>query len=130
MMTIILWILQVLLAVTFAYHGYLKFVPPADLPFLAWLYDIPLGLRIFIGVAEFAAVIGLILPGVMKTYTWLTPLAALGLVINMVGAIIFHIPRGEIVMIQGNIFLLVLAALVAYGRWRIRPLPTQLENTI
>jgi uncharacterized membrane protein YphA (DoxX/SURF4 family) len=121
-MNAVLWVLQGLLALTFAYHGYLKF-SPNDLELLAWLYDLPPGLRIFLGVAEIAAVLGLILPGVTKIGTWLTPLAASGLVLVLVGAIIFHIPRGEWVMIYGNAFLLVLSAFVAYGRWRSRPLP-------
>lgn len=120
-MNALLWAVQVLLALTFAYHGFLKFVPN-DLDILVWLYDLPFGLRLFLGVVEFAAVLGLILPGLTKIGGWLTPAAAAGLVIIMIGAIIFHIPRGELIMIYGNTFLLVLAAFVAYGRWRLNPL--------
>jgi uncharacterized membrane protein YphA (DoxX/SURF4 family) len=121
-MNIVLWVVQLLLAMTFAYHSYLKFVPN-DLDILTWLYDLPPALRIFLGVVEFAAVVGLILPGITKIGTWLTPLAALGLVIIMIGAIVFHIPRGESIMIYGNAFLLVLCAFVTYGRWEdLRPL--------
>lgn len=64
----------------------------------------------------------MILPGLTGIGPRLTPLAAAGLVVVMVGAIVFHIARAEYVFIGSNAMLLVLAAFVAYGRWRLVPL--------
>lgn len=125
-MNVVLWVMQVLLAVTFGLQGVVKFAPPPNLPPpMAWVYDMSPGLSIFVGVAEIAAALGLILPGVTKIGTRLTPLAALGLVVTMIGAIIFHIPRGEIANVPLNVILMLLAAFVAYMRWRVRPLPSR-----
>ena len=63
-----------------------------------------------------------ILPGLIKRYTYLVPLAALGLVLVMIGAMIFHITRGEVQNIVMNVILAVVLAFVAYGRWKLRPL--------
>ena len=81
-MNIVLWILQVLLAVLFGWHGWLFLAPPPELveimnaEFAPWF-------RIFLGVAEWLAAAGLILPGVTRIMPWLTALAAAGLMIVM-----------------------------------------------
>ena len=49
--------------------------------------------------------------------TVLGPLAALGRVVIMIGAAITHGRRGETSMIAANLVLLVLAAVVAWGRF-------------
>ena len=122
-MNIALWIVQVLLAVVFVFHGVIKLAPPPDLPAqIQWIYDMAPGLRTFVGTVELLAAIGLILPGVTKIQPRLTPLAALGLMILMVGGVVFHIPRGEFEAISINVFVFILSAFVAYGRWRVRPL--------
>lgn len=74
------------------------------------------------GAAEVLAAIGLTVPGLIKILPWLTPLAATGLVIVMIGAVIFHLPRREYPNIVLNLVLLVLAAAVAYGRFVLAPL--------
>jgi uncharacterized membrane protein YphA (DoxX/SURF4 family) len=118
---ILLWVLQVLLGIFFIFNGIQHFIVPPGLPeAFQWMYDLPTGLHIFSGTAELLAGLGLILPGVTKIQTRLTALAAAGLVIVMIGAIVFHIPRGEIPNAVQN--LIGLAAFVAYGRWRVRPL--------
>lgn len=122
-MNIALWISQVVLAVLFFFQGIVKFNPPPGLPpQMAWTYDIPTGFSIFIGVVELLAVAGLLLPGITKIQTRLTPLAALGLVLTMIGAIIFHATRGEFSAIPLNVFWLLVSAFVAYGRWKLSPL--------
>ncbi len=73
-------------------------------------------------MAEVLAAIGLILPWLTHILSWLTPLAAVGLVIVMIGAIIFHIRRQEYPNIIFNLILLVMAAFVAYGRFVLVPL--------
>lgn len=122
-MNIVLWVLQVLLGIFFIFNGIQHYIVPPNLPAMfQWMYDLPTWLNIFSGTAELLAGLGLILPGVTKIQTWLTPLAAVGLVIVMTGAVVFHIPRGEIPNVLMNIVLAGLAAFVAYGRWRLSPL--------
>src|SRR5713101_2009155 len=75
----------------------------------------------FIGVAEVLGAIGLILPGLLRIRPALTPLAAAGLVIIMIGATALTLVAGDVA--PGLISLVVglLAAFVAYGRWRLAP---------
>ena len=75
----------------------------------------------FIGVAEVLGAIGLILPGLLRIRPALTPLAAAGLVIIMIGATALTLAAGDVA--PGLISLVVglLAAFVAYGRWRLAP---------
>ena len=118
-----LWVGQIFLGVYFFFTGVIHFVVPEGLPQpMSWMYDLPTGLHYLSGTAEILAGLGLILPGLLKRYTILTPLAALGLVIVMVGAMIWHFPREEYMSIGMNVFLAVLAGFVAYGRWRLVPL--------
>lgn len=70
-----------------------------------------------IGIAEFAAALGLILPAVTGIATILTPLAATGLAVTMVLAAITHARRKEPSGIVMNVVILVLAAVVAWGRF-------------
>jgi uncharacterized membrane protein YphA (DoxX/SURF4 family) len=121
-MNIALWIIQILLAFVFLSHGYLMLFPPATLqPGMAYILAIPMGFRRFIAVAESLGGIGLILPGLTRILPWLTPLAALGLVIVMIGAVVFHIPHKEYPNIVFNLVLLAMAAFTAYGRFVILP---------
>jgi uncharacterized membrane protein YphA (DoxX/SURF4 family) len=116
---VVLWILQVLLALLFVMHGRMMISPPEKLPSqgLAYIQDLPSNLRRLIGILEILAAIGLILPMLLNILPVLTPLAALGLVFIMGGAAIYHIPRKEYSNIVLNLVLLVLAAFVAYGRF-------------
>jgi len=123
-MNILLWILQILLGVYFALIGVLHFIVPAGLPVqMAWMYDLSPTLHYISGTAEILGGLGLILPGVTRIKTWLTPLAALGLTIVMILATIYHLQRGETMNIGFNVVLAALSAFVAYGRWKIAPLP-------
>ncbi len=63
--------------------------------------------------------IGLILPWLTGVLPWLTPLAAAGLAVDMLLASGFHLTRREYRAMGGTIVLLVLAALVAYGRFAL-----------
>src|SRR3989442_13426809 len=75
----------------------------------------------FIGVAEVVGAIGLILPGLLRIRPGLTPLAAAGLVIIMIGATVIGLAGGDVVMALIPLVVGLLAALVAYGRWRLAP---------
>lgn len=119
-MEIVAWVLQVLLGLLFVYHAYILLAPnPEQLRQrgMTWVIEIPAALRVFAGAAEGLAGLGLILPWATGVLPWLTPLAALGLVLLMAGAVVVHIPRREYPNIVLNLVLLVLAAAVAYVRW-------------
>ena len=123
-MNIILWILQVVLGLYFFLTGVVHFSVPPGLPApMSWMYDLSPTLHLISGTAEILGGLGLILPGLTKIQTRLTPLAASGLVLVMLGAMVFHVQRGEMQTIAMNFVLAVLAAFIAYGRWRIKPLP-------
>lgn len=122
-MNILLWVLQLLLSVLFFYSGVLHFTVPPGLPATqAWVYELPTGLHIFAGTAEILASLGLLLPGLTRIQTRLTPLAALGLVIVIVGAAIWQFSRAAYTDVVVLLVLMGLAAFVAYGRWKLRPL--------
>ena len=74
-----------------------------------------------IGSLEILGAIGLILPAVTGIWPWLTPVAAAGLALTMVGAMITHGRRGEYSSIAFNLVLLLLALFVVYGRFVIVP---------
>jgi hypothetical protein len=118
---VLLWILQGLLGLFFALgSGAPKLLLPLDtLPMPLPLPD--LFIR-FVGVAEVLGGLGLILPGLLHIRPGLTPLAAAGLVLVTIGASVYQLAAGQ----PGNtVFAVVvglLAAFVAYGRWRVAPL--------
>jgi hypothetical protein len=74
-----------------------------------------------IGTLEVLAAVGLILPAALGIAPVLVPLAAVGLVLLMVGAIITHLRRNEIQAIVVNLVLLAMAAIVAWGRFGPQP---------
>ncbi|GAB4161971.1 MAG: DoxX family protein [Candidatus Promineifilaceae bacterium] len=122
-MNTILWILQFLLGIYFFVTGILHFIVPPDLPApMSWMYELPPGLHTFSGIAEILAGLGLILPSLTRIQTRLIPFAALGLVLVMLGAAVWHLGRGEYPNILMNLLLAALSAFLAYGRWRLIPL--------
>ena len=122
-MNIILWILQILFGLYFIVLGVLHFIVPAGLPAaMAWMYDLQPVLHWVSGTAEILGGIGLILPGIFRIQTRLTWMAAWGLVLVMIGAMVFHLSRGETQNMIQNVILAVILAFIAYGRMRLRPL--------
>lgn len=119
-MHIALWIVQALLAALFVFAGGMKLVLPLDA--LAGPVELPGPFLRFIGVVELAGGLGLILPGLLRIRTGLTPLAAAGLVIVMVGATVIGVLIGDVVAVLIPLAVGLLAAFVAYGRWRLAPL--------
>jgi uncharacterized membrane protein YphA (DoxX/SURF4 family) len=118
-MNVFLWILQAVLAAMFAMAGAMKSTQPKDklVDKLPWVADFSPATVRFIGVVEFAAALGLILPAATGIAPVLTPLAATGLAITMVLAAITHARRKEPSAIAFNAGLLILAAIVAWGRF-------------
>jgi len=119
-MSVGLWIAQTLLAVLFLAMGGMKLVMPADQ--LTAQTPFPEMFLRFIAVCEVLGALGLILPGLLRMWTHLTPLAALGLVIIMVGATVVTIFTMGTLMAALPLVAGILAAFVAYGRWRVEPL--------
>jgi len=122
-MNVLLWVLQIGVGVFFLFTGINHFIVPPGLPAqMAWMYDLPRPLHLLSGTAEILASLGLILPGLLRLQTRLTPLAGLGLVAVMLSAAAWHFPRGEYPNIGLNLVLAAASAFVAYGRWRLVPL--------
>ena len=132
-MNILLWILQILLGIYFVLVGLVHYIVPPGLPEqMTWMYELPPILHYISGTAEILGGLGLILPGVTRIKTWLTPLAALGLTVVMILATIYNLQRGDTTNLLAALSPMLLAALsafVAYGRWKIAPLPDRSAST-
>ncbi len=117
-----LWIVQILLAALFLFSGAAKFFTPAEqmtqgMP--AWM---SISFLHFIGVCEMLGGIGLILPGLLHIKPGLTPLAAACLTIIVIGATVVTVMAAMMATALIPLVTAVLAAFVAYGRWRLAPL--------
>lgn len=122
-MNVVLWILQVLLALLFLFAGGTKLIMPLDVLLQQGSPNqvmLPGWFIRFIGVCEVLGALGLILPGVFKTRQYLTPLAALGLAVIMVGAVVVTIMGDGVRLAIGPFIILLLLLFVAYGR-RVQP---------
>lgn len=120
-MNVFLWILAALLAALFLTAGGAKLAQPKEKlvasPNMAWAEDFSPGMLKTIGALEVLAAVGLILPAALDILPVLVPLAAVGLVLLMVGAAITHGRRKETRGIVTNLLLIVLAGVVAWGRF-------------
>ena len=119
-MNIALWTLQALLALVFVAAGVVKASQP--LPALeakvgGWVHQVPLPVIRLVGLAEVLGAAGLILPRAFDVASVLTPIAAVGLAVTMVGAIVIHGRRGETKEVSMNVVLLALCVLVAVGEF-------------
>jgi uncharacterized membrane protein YphA (DoxX/SURF4 family) len=119
-----LWIIQALLAALFLFAGGMKLVMPIEdiikqmpLPLPGWFVR-------FTGVVELLGGIGLILPWLLRIKPRLTPLAATGLVIVMIGATVYTLASGETASAPMPLVVGILAGFVAYGRWKLTPAPS------
>jgi hypothetical protein len=121
-MTQALWIVQGLLALLFMFGGVAKLVMPIEEMTRQMPVALPGWFLRFIAVAELLGGIGLILPGLLRIRPGLTPLAALGLVIIMIGATVVTLMGGDVLPALMPFVVGLLAAFVAYGRWRLVPL--------
>ena len=118
-MTYALWIVQALLAALFLFAGGMKLVMP--IAEMTKEVQMPGWFLRFLGVAEVLGAFGLILPGLVRIRPGLTPLAAAGLVIIMIGATVVTLSIGSVTMALIPLITGLLAAFVAYGRWRLAP---------
>lgn len=104
------WWLQILYAVIFAVHALVHLFPPAPLRRQMAEQNIP-RMRLVSNVAELFGSAGLVLPTMLNVAEWLVPLAALGLLLILLAATVFHGSRREI---GPALFTLVLAAPLAW----------------
>jgi uncharacterized membrane protein YphA (DoxX/SURF4 family) len=120
-MTQTLWIVQVLLALLFLFAGGTKLIMPIEEMTKQMTVPLPgLFLR-FIGVAELLGGLGLVLPGLLRIRPGLTPLAAAGLLIIMIGATVVTLAGGDFASAWMPLAVGLLLAFVAFGRWRLAP---------
>lgn len=116
---ILLWTAQALLAALFLFAGGVKLAMPIDE--LTEQAQMPGAFLRFVAVAELLGAIGLVLPALLRIRPVLTPLAAAGLVVIMIGATVtsavtFGATAAILPLVTG-----AMAAFVAYGRWRLAP---------
>jgi hypothetical protein len=120
-MNVLLWVLQVLLALVFVAHGWLMLVPPAAIVDQLNA-SLPRWFQLWLGVTEILAAVGLTLPGLTRIEPWLVPCAAGGIMLVMICATPYHLMRGELSSAAITAALLAIATFVAYMRWRVAPI--------
>ena len=119
-MNVVLWIVAGVLAVAFLASGLMKLAQPREKLVesgMGWAGDFSPGAVKAIGALEVLGALGLILPAALDIAPVLVPLAATGLALVMVGAIVVHARRKETPMVVINVVLLALAVFVAWGRF-------------
>ena len=123
-MNIALWIVQILLAALFMMVGAMKITQPKEkmAERAPYTEDFSQDTLRRIGVLEVLGAIGVVLPALTRILPWLTPVAAVGLALTMLGAMRTHLRRGEYQSIVVNVILLALAVFVAYGRLVAEPI--------
>jgi hypothetical protein len=119
-MTYALWVVQALLALLFLFAGVAKLIMPIEE--MTKDIQMPGAFLRFIAVVEILGALGLILPSLLRIRPGLTPLAAAGLVIIMIGATVVSLMIGTVVMALMPLVIGLLAAFVAYGRWKLAPI--------
>ncbi len=119
-LNISLWIGQVLVAVTLLWAAYVKLVDPVEKVAAMWPWagEVSPAFLKFTGLVDLAGGLGLLLPALLNIKPRLTPIAAVGVVVLMVCASVFHVVRGEASSIGFNIVFGLIAAFIAWGRFR------------
>ncbi|MFL6120855.1 DoxX family protein [Actinophytocola sp.] len=119
-MNVVLWVVTGLLAAAVLAAGVLKVVRPRERlqsAGMTWVEDFSDGMVKLVGVLEVLAAIGLVLPALLHIAPVFVPLAALGLVLVMIGAVVVHLRRSEASTMAPAVVLLVMAAFVMWGRF-------------
>ena len=125
-MNIVLWIFQVLLALLFLFSGAIKLVLPVEEMTKQMPVHLPGWFLQFIAVCEILGGIGLILPALLRVKPWLTPLAAAGLLIIMIGAVVIGLMSGTIGPAILPFVVGLVIVFVIYGRWRSAPIANRI----
>jgi uncharacterized membrane protein YphA (DoxX/SURF4 family) len=122
-----LWIVQGLLALLFLFAGVMKFVMSVEE--MTQQVQMPGAFLRFIGVCEILGGLGLILPSLLRIRPGLTPLAAAGLIVIMIGATIVSVMIGGVAAAIAPFVVLLLLAFVAYGRWKVAPIRSSSQSS-
>ena len=119
-----LWLAQALLALAFLMAGSMKLLTAHEALAvdMTWVTHVPAAVVKLIGLLEVLGAIGLILPSWLRVKPWLTPLAAVGLTLTMIGAAATHLSIGEANMIAPNLVLGLIAGFIAWGRYQRSPI--------
>ena len=120
---IALWVVQALLAVSLISGAIMKFMPIEKISaMMPWTGQLPPLVVRLLGLVDLLGAIGLTLPALLRIKPNLTPIAAVCTIALMIAATIFHVSRGESSVIGFNIFSMVLAAFIAWGRFKKVPI--------
>nr|WP_294862398.1 DoxX family protein [uncultured Fluviicola sp.] len=124
---VLLWILQVLLSATLIWAAFAKLFQPMEQLKLMWSWtgEVSPGFVKLTGVFDLLGGLGVLLPPLFRFKPVLASIAAIGIVLLMISASIFHICRGEVSQIGFNIVFGAIAVFVAYGRFRIVPIQSK-----
>ncbi len=122
---IALWIAQIMLSVSLVWAGIMKLAQPVETLAVMWPWagQVPASLVKFTGIVDIVGAAGLILPSLLRIQPKLTPMAAMGVIVLMIFASVFHVARGEASVIGVNIVFAAIAAFVAWGRLAKAPIP-------
>jgi hypothetical protein len=122
-LNVILWVIQIVLVLLYLFTGGAKLI----LPIAALTKEVhfPGLLLRFIGACEVLGAMGLLLPGLFRIGTYLTPLAAAGLVIIMIGATTIMLVTSGVAQALMPLCVGLLVAFVGYGRWRLAPVASR-----
>ncbi len=121
-----LWIAQILIAFFMLFGAYMKLAAPAEevAKMMVWATEYPT-LKTFTGIVDLLGGLGILLPALIRIQPRLTVLAALGVIALQVLAFGFHASRGEWPATPFNVFLLVLAVFVFWGRSKAAPIASR-----
>ena len=121
-MNMVLWITQGIVAAVFLMAGMMKIAQPKEKlkeKIGDWVDPVqPIVIKT-IGTLELLGALGLIFPLLLNYLTVLVPLAALGLSLTMIGALLLHLKRKEYKETSVNVILLLLTIFIAYGRMEL-----------
>ena len=119
-----LWIAQIILGLFFlaagSMHAFMSIQQATKIA--SWIGSAPPALVRFIGIAELAGGLGVLVPAATRIKPWLSPLAAVGLGLIMLLAMPVHIARGELDMLGRNVATLAIAVFVVWGRTTRAPI--------
>lgn len=122
----LLWVAQALLAAGFIWAAAMKLFKPVHELAAMWPWTAQhRGLVTFTGILDLLAGVGLVLPALLRIWPQLTLYAAVGTIVLMITASVFHLSRGEGSQIGINVFFAVLAVFILWGRIYKAPWPKQ-----
>ena len=123
-MNVLLWIAQVLISTSLLWAACIKLFQPIEQLEIMWPWtgDVSSTFVRLTGAIDLLGALGVVLPALFRFKPTLVSIAAIGIVLLMISASIFHICRGEASQIGFNIVFAVIAGFVAYGRWKLVPI--------